>query len=138
MTSHGDSPIGPADDDAEPLHPDVVAPPDGGLGGFDLGSLLGAAQDMTAKMAEAQEAMTSTEVVGTAGGGMVAVTLDGAYGIHDVTIDASVVDPGDPAMLEDLVMAAFRDALGKVAELQSTADPMAGLDLGSLGDLFGG
>jgi DNA-binding YbaB/EbfC family protein len=68
---------------------------------------------------------------------MVKVTLDGAYGIKAVTIDPSVVDPDDVAMLEDLVTAAFRDAVAKLTEVQASADPMAGLDLGALGGLFG-
>ncbi len=130
----------PDDSGFEALRPDAVGgdPPPLDMGGFDLGSLLGAAQDMTAKLAEAQEEIASTVVEGTSGGGMVTVSLDGAYEVHQVVIDPSVVDAAEVSLLEDLIVAAFRDAASQVAELHAGANPMDGLDLGSLGGLLGG
>lgn len=112
-----------------------------GLGGFDLGSMMQMAADMQSKMAEAQEELASAEVVGTAGGGLVTVTLNGHLHLRGVHIDPSAVDPEDPSMLEDLVRAAWQDAHDQVAQLQAANDPLGGLgglDVGGLGGLLGG
>jgi len=105
------------------------------LGGLDMGSLLGAAQNMQAQMAEAQERMAETEVEGQAGGGVVRIGVTGGLEFRSVHIDASAVDPDDPTLLEDLVLAALNDAVAKVNELQAEASPLGGIDLGGL---FGG
>ena len=52
----------------------------------------------------------------TAGGGMVAVTMSGQKVLLDVRIDPECIDPEDPAMLQDLVLAAVNDATRKVDE----------------------
>jgi len=98
-----------------------------GLGGFDLGSMMQMAADMQSKMAEAQEELANAEVVGTAGGGLVTVTLNGHLHLRAVRIDPSAVDPDDPSMLEDLVRAAWQDAHDQVAQLQAANDPLGGL-----------
>ena len=112
-----------------------------GLGGLDLGSMMQMAADMQAKVAEAQEQLAEAEVTGTAGGGLVTVTLNGHLHLRGVHIDPSAVDPEDPSMVEDLVRAAWQDAHDQVAQLQSAADPLGGLggiDPGGLGGLLGG
>ncbi len=104
----------------------------GGAGGMDLGSLMEQAQAM---LAGAQEA--AAEVVeGTSGGGMVSVEVDGGMNFHSVKIDPSVVDPDDVEMLNDLVLAALRDAATQIQESQS--DAVGGMDLGGLGGMLGG
>jgi DNA-binding YbaB/EbfC family protein len=108
------------------------------LGGLDMGSLLGAAQSMQAQMLEAQEQMASTEVEGQAGGGVVRIVVSGGLEFRSVHIEAASVDPDDPTLLEDLVLAALHDAVAKVNELQAQASPLGGMDLGALGDMFGG
>ena len=92
-------------------------------------------QEMQAGMAAAQEALAAETVEGTAGGGMVKVTLSGSGEVQRVSIDASVVDPDDIETLEDLVVAAVTDGLRRAAELQATrlGAVTGGLDLGSLG-----
>jgi len=112
-------------------------------GGLDLGSMLQMAQDMGQRMQEAQEELASTEVVGTAGGGIVEVTLNGHLHLVGVRIDPSAVDRDDPTLLEDLILAAWSDARDGVAALQAQADPLGGLGdpgglLGDLGGLLGG
>ncbi|NNC81804.1 MAG: YbaB/EbfC family nucleoid-associated protein [Acidimicrobiales bacterium] len=98
----------------------------------DLGGLMAQAQEM---MASAQEA--AAEIVeGSAGGGMVKVQVDGGFNFHSVTIDPTVVDSTDVDMLQDLVLAALRDAATQIQDGQ--ADAMGGLDLGGLGGLLGG
>lgn len=104
----------------------------GAAGGFDLGSLFGMANEMLA----AQQAAASESVVGSAGGGLVQITLTGAGECTAVRLAPEVVDPADIGMLEDLIVAAFRDAMAQVQQVQSGA--MGGLDLGSLSGLLGG
>lgn len=104
----------------------------GGAGMPDLGSLMEQAQQM---LAGAQEA--AAEVVeGSSGGGMVKIEVDGGFNVHSVSIDPSVVDPNEVEMLNDLVLAALRDATSQLQDSQSGA--MGGMDLGGLGGLLGG
>jgi len=104
---------------------------------FDLGSLMGMAQQVGEQMAEAQERLASTEVEGSAGNGLVRITSTGDGRFTSVVIDPDAVDLDDLAMLEDLVLAALHDVAAKVSELQSSTSPMAGLDLSALGGLGG-
>lgn len=106
----------------------------GGEGGGmpDLGGLMAQAQEMMAKSQEA-----AAEVVeGSAGGGVVRIEVDGGFQPQSVHIDASVVDPNEIEMLQDLVLAALRDAATQIADSQS--DALGGMDLGGLGGLLGG
>lgn len=109
-----------------------------GLGGLDLHSMLEMAQGMQARMAEAAQTLATTVVEGVAGGGAVRVEVNGAWEFRSVRIDPAVVDPDDVTMLEDLVLAALRDAATQVFELNAGANPLGGVDLGPLGGLLGG
>ncbi len=74
-----------------------------------------------------------TEVTGTAGGGLVTAVVTGSGDVVSVKIDPKAVDPDDVESLEDLVVAAIRDAAKNAAELQQTTmGPLAG-GLGGLG-----
>jgi nucleoid-associated protein EbfC len=75
------------------------------------------AQDMQGRMQDMQNELGNVEVTGAAGGGMVAVTLNGKGEARRVHIDQSLVGEADAAMLEDLVVAAINDAKGKVEEV---------------------
>jgi nucleoid-associated protein EbfC len=110
--------------------------PMGGMG-LDLGSMMQMAQQMGAQMAEAQERLATTEVEGTAGGGLVRVVVNGHLHLLRVHIDPAAVDPEDAEMLGDLVVAAFSDAQQQVAVLQAQSDPLGGMG-GVLGGMFGG
>lgn len=120
--------------------PEVAAQgPESGMAGFDFGSMMEMAQNVQQQAVEAQQQLAATELVGSAGGGVVAVTLNGHLHLVALNIDPSAVDPEDPSMLEDLILAAWQDAHDQVAQLQAQVDPMAGLSgLGNIGDLFGG
>ena len=72
---------------------------------------------MQRQMEEAQAKLEETEVTGTAGGGVVEVTVTGSKEITKVHIDPEAVDPEDVEMLEDLVMAATNEALHKIDEI---------------------
>jgi DNA-binding YbaB/EbfC family protein len=96
-------------------------------------------QKMQADMAAAQDALAQATVEGSAGGGMVKVTVTGAGEVQAVQIAPEVVDPEDVEMLEDLVLAAVGDGLRRAQEMQSESlgGVTGGLDLGGLGDLGG-
>jgi DNA-binding YbaB/EbfC family protein len=72
--------------------------------------LLKQAQKMQQQMATAQAELAAAEVTGTAGGGLVAVTVSGVGEVKSVKIDPKVVDPEDVETLEDLVLAAIHNA----------------------------
>lgn len=106
-----------------------------GSGGFDLGGLLAQAQSMQQQMMEAQARVAAQSVEGQAGGGVVRVTLTGGFEFTSVRIDPAAVDPADVEMLQDLVLAAIRDAVAKVNGLNQEA--MQSMT-GGLGGAFGG
>ena len=78
----------------------------------NIAQLMQQAQKMQENMQRAQEELANLEVTGSAGGGMVSVTLTGAKECRKVRIDPSVLS--DPEMAEDLIAAAFNDASNKV------------------------
>jgi len=80
----------------------------------NLGALMKQAQEMQAKMAEMQERLATIEVDGSAGAGMVRVTLDGKGGLKKVALDPSLMNPPEREMIEDLVVAAHADAKARL------------------------
>ena len=80
----------------------------------NLGDMMRKAQEVQTRMAEMQEELGRTELSGSAGGGMVEVTLSGKVEVRRVRIDPSLFQSGDVEVVEDLVMAAFNDAKAKV------------------------
>ena len=101
---------------------------------IDFSALLEQAQQMQSQLMEAQAAAAERVVEGTAGGGMVKIEVSGGMEFQRVTIAPAAVDPDDVGMLEDLVLAALHDAMGKVGELNQQAMG----ELGGLGGLLGG
>jgi DNA-binding YbaB/EbfC family protein len=77
----------------------------------NIAQLMQQAQKMQENMQRAQEELANLEVTGNAGGSMVSVTITGRMECRKVRIDPSVM--GDPEMVEDLVAAAFNDAVNK-------------------------
>jgi hypothetical protein len=80
----------------------------------NLGQMMKQAQQLQAKMNDLQEQLAKTEVTGASGGGMVQVTLNGRGEMLKVKIDPSLVDPNETEILEDLILAAFKDGKTKV------------------------
>jgi hypothetical protein len=78
----------------------------------NIAQLMQQAQKMQENVQRAQEQLASVEVTGSAGGGMVNVTISGRMECRKVRIDPGVL--ADPEMAEDLVAAAFNDAVAKV------------------------
>ncbi len=95
----------------------------------NIAQLMQQAQKMQEEMQRMQEELANTEVTGSAGGGMVSVTLTGRKECRKVRIDPSVLS--DPEMAEDLVAAAFNDASNKVdaASQEKMSDATAGMPL---------
>ena len=105
-----------------------------GGGGMNMQSMMQQAQKMQANMAKMQEELEEREVEATAGGGVVKVVATGKKEIRSITIAPEVVDPDDIEMLEDLVIAAVNEALGKADEMMQTemAKITGGMNLGGL------
>jgi len=89
-----------------------------------LGNMMKQAQKMQENMQKAQQEIAELEVDGQAGGGMVAVTITGAHACKRVAIDPSLLEDDDKDMLEDLIAAAFNDAVQRL-EVESR-ERMAG------------
>ncbi len=121
-------------------------------GQLNMQQLLQAAAAMQSQLMSAQQELADAEVEGTAGGGLVKVTVNGQGELVDVTIAPAAIDPGDAAetaqTVADLVLAAYRDACREIDDLQQeTMAPFAsgfsqggmpGLpDLSSLSGLMG-
>jgi nucleoid-associated protein EbfC len=84
---------------------------------MNIQSMLKKAQALQAKMSQVQEELKAKEMIGTAGGGKVKVTMNGAQEVTAISIDPDVVKPDEADLLEDLVLAAFRDARAKVTKM---------------------
>ncbi|MEJ7876325.1 MAG: YbaB/EbfC family nucleoid-associated protein [Solirubrobacterales bacterium] len=112
-----------------------MARPKGGPGGLDLNAMMKQAQQMQAEMTEAQEKLKDEEVEASAGGGMVKVKMTGDMRLLEVTIDPEAIDPQDPELLQDMVMAAVNEGIRAAQELASTR--LGGV-MGGLGGPGGG
>lgn len=85
-----------------------------GKGG--MGNLMKQAQAMQERMQKMQEELANMEVVGESGAGLVKVTMTGSHSVRRVAIDPSLISDDDQEMLEDLIAAAFNDAVRRVEE----------------------
>ena len=91
--------------------------PGGSMGGMDLQKMMKQAQKMQDDLAKAQEGLSGRTVEGTAGGGAVSVVANGHRLITAVKIKPEAVDPDDVETLEDLILAAIRDAQTRAGQL---------------------
>ncbi len=105
------------------------------FGGLDLNALMQQAQAMQQQVVAAQQELAERTVDGTVGDGLVSVTVNGNGDLVGVKIRANSFDPADTEDLEDLIVAAYRDARARADAMAAQAlDPLAGgLDLGSMG-----
>jgi DNA-binding YbaB/EbfC family protein len=78
---------------------------------MDFNKMMEQVQQMQTQMQQAQEELKNETVQATAGGGMVSVTATGSGEIKEIKIDPKAIDPDDPEMLEDMVLAAVNEAL---------------------------
>jgi hypothetical protein len=96
--------------------------------------IMAQAQKMQEQLAAAQEELSTRTFEGSAGGGMVTATVTGAQQLVSISIAPEVIDPEDPEMLEDLVVAAVRQAFEAAGSAASDqlGGLTGGLDLGGL------
>jgi nucleoid-associated protein EbfC len=100
---------------------------------FDLNALMKQAQEMQAQMAELQEEASKETAEASAGGGMVTVVASAGGEIRELRIDRKAIDPADPELLADLVMAAANEALRAAqAKVEAKMKAMLPPDLGGL------
>lgn len=85
----------------------------------NMANIMKQAQAMQAQMAKLQEEAAAKTVTGTAGGGMVTVTANGAMEILSVVINPEAVKSGDTEMLQDVVMAASNEALRNARQMMA-------------------
>ncbi len=107
---------------------------------MDLSMLMQQAQAMSQKVKEQQQELKKLKFEGSAGGDMVKAVVNGEAALIGLDIDKSVIDPEDPEMLADLIIAAVNDAQKKIGDKKSDAlkEMTGGMDLSSLGiDLNG-
>jgi DNA-binding YbaB/EbfC family protein len=98
---------------------------------FDMNKMLEQVQQMQAQMAQAQAELANERVEASAGGGMVVVKATGAGEIAEITISPEAIDPEDPELLADMILAAVNEA---IRSAQALAESKLG-DAGGLGDL---
>ena len=101
----------------------------------NMQNMLKQVQKMQQDMAAAQEALKNEEVEASAGGGMVTVKVSGDLVVKSIAIAPDAIDPDDPELLQDMVLAAVNEGLRAAQELQQTklGGLTGGMDLGSLG-----
>ncbi|MCG7278558.1 DNA-binding protein, YbaB/EbfC family [Corynebacterium imitans] len=106
----------------------------------DMQDLIRQAAEVQAQLQQAQQELLATEVTGTAGGELVKVTMTGGAEITNLEIKPEAVDPEDVESLQDLILAAYRDAHNKAGQLaQEKIGPLTGgSGLGQQGGPTGG
>lgn len=96
----------------------------------NMNQMLKQVQKMQADMLAAQEKLKDEEVEASAGGGMVTVKVSGDLVVNAIAIDPEAIDPEDPELLQDMVLAATNEAIRAAQQL--AADRMGGI-AGGLG-----
>ena len=101
----------------------------------NMNQMMKQVQKMQKDMMEAQEQLAGQTVQASAGGGMVTVTVTGDLVIKEIKIDPEAIDPEDPELLQDMVMAAVNEAIRQAQEMAASkmGGLTGGLDLGGLG-----
>ena len=100
-----------------------------------MNQMLKQVQKMQADMMAAQEKLKDERVEASAGGGMVKVVVSGDLEVKEITISPEAIDPDDPELLADTVLAAVNEALRQAQDLAAKrmGGLTGGLDLGGLG-----
>jgi len=98
---------------------------------MNIQQLMKQAQAVQKKVSEAQDKIASSEFEGTSGGGLIKVSINGKGEVKKLKIDPTLIDPTDPEVLEDLIVAAFNNAKKEADEATSGAmsSAMGGMGL---------
>jgi len=107
--------------------------------GVNIQQLMQLSQQMQARVNEMQERLEQETLTAASGGGMVEVTADGKGNIKGISIDPTVVDPGEVEMLEDLIVAAASEVQRRARDRMENEMRQAagGFPLPGLGNLLG-
>ncbi len=104
----------------------------------DLGGIMEMAKRLQGDVARVQEELERKTCEASSGGGMVTATVNGKYELISIAVDKNVIDPADPEMLQDLIVAAVNQAIVKIREM--TKDEMGkltgGLNIPGMPNLF--
>jgi hypothetical protein len=90
-----------------------------GFGGGNMQKMMKQVQKMQSDMARLQEELAGKSVEASSGGGMVTVVVNGKQEVMSIKVNPEVVDPEDVEMLEDLLVAAVKEAMRKSQEMVS-------------------
>ena len=93
----------------------------GGFGGMNINSLMKEAKKMQADLEKSQNELAVKEFEASAGGGAVAVKVNGQKQVLDLKLQKDVVDPDDVEMLQDLIMTCLNQAFKQVDDAQASA-----------------
>jgi DNA-binding YbaB/EbfC family protein len=85
-----------------------------------MGDILKQAQEMQARIAKIQDELGQKTVTGSAGGGMVQVTVNGKFNLTAIKIEPSVINVEEKEMLEDLILAAVNEGMRKARDMVSS------------------
>ncbi len=105
---------------------------------MDMSSIMQQAQEMQQKMRDIQRELEKKTITGSAGGGMVNVTVNGQGDLLAVQIEKPLLSPDEAQMLEDLIVSATNEAIRKAKELskQELAQLTGGMNLPGLTNFF--
>jgi nucleoid-associated protein EbfC len=105
---------------------------------MDANSIMQQAQQMQAKLIQIQQDLAKKSVQGSAGGGMVNVTVNGRGEVLAIAIEKEIISPNDTGMLQDLIVAATNDGLRRAKELgrQEMGKLTGGLNIPGISDIF--
>lgn len=105
---------------------------------MDLNSIMQQAQQMQAKMSEIQQQLANKTITGSAGGGMVTVTVNGSGEVLSIAIEPPLLTADEKEMVEDLIVAATNDGLRKAKELsqQEMRRLTGGINIPGLSSMF--
>lgn len=105
---------------------------------MDLNSIMQQAQQMQAKMAEIQEQLGTKTITGSAGGGMVNVTVNGRGEVLAIAIEDALLSSEEKEMLQDLIVAATNDGLNRAKDLgkEEMKQLTGGINIPGLSNIF--
>jgi len=104
----------------------------------NMGNLMKQAQQFQTKMNKLQEELGDKTVEASAGGGMVSVVVNGRQELLSIAIDKEVINPEDPDMLQDLIMAAVNDGINRSKEMvnDGMSELTKGMNIPGITSLF--
>lgn len=106
-----------------------------GFGNFDMAKMMQAAKDMQDRMAQMQDSLARLSVTGESGGGLVKATCTAKGELTALDIDASIFVPSEKEVVEDLILAAIKDAQRRAGEKAQSEMSRITRELGLPADL---